>query len=153
MTPPESAGIVLYRRRADALEVLLVHPGGPYWRGKDDGAWTIPKGHIDPGEEALDAAVRELREETGIAATGPFITLSPIRQKAGKRVSAFACEGDCDPDAIVSNTFEMEWPPRSGRMQAFPEVDRARWFTLEAAREKINPAQFALIEELGSRLG
>lgn len=149
----ESAGILLYRRCNPQLEVLLVHPGGPFWRGKDEGAWTIPKGEIDAGEEALQAAVRELKEETGIRVDGPFIALQPIRQKAGKRVTAFACEGDCDAAAIVSNTFSMEWPPRSGRMQEYPEVDRAAWFTVEAAHEKINPAQFALVQELQARLG
>jgi predicted NUDIX family NTP pyrophosphohydrolase len=148
----ESAGIVLYRRAGAQLEVLLVHPGGPFWRAKDAGAWTIPKGEIQPGEEALAAAIRELREETGVAVDGPFIALGPISQKAGKRVTAFACEGDCDAAAIVSNTFSMEWPPRSGRTQEYPEVDRAEWFTVEAAREKINAAQFALLEELQSRL-
>lgn len=149
----ESAGILLYRRGGPTLEVLLVHPGGPFWRGKDAAAWTIPKGEIDHGEEALAAAVRELKEETGVEVEGPFIALDPIRQKAGKRVTAFACEGDCDASAIVSNTFSLEWPPRSGRMQTYPEVDRAAWFTLETAREKINPAQFALLEELQARLG
>jgi predicted NUDIX family NTP pyrophosphohydrolase len=153
MAAAESAGIVLYRRNGASLEVLLVHPGGPYWRGKDAGAWTIPKGLIDAGEEALDAAVREMREETGVAVDGPFIPLGPVKQKAGKVVTAFACEGDCDPAAIVSNTFELEWPPRSGRMQTFPEVDRAGWFTLEGARERINAAQVALLEELQARLG
>ena len=153
MASAESAGILLYRRAGASLEVLLVHPGGPYWRAKDAGAWTIPKGVIDPGEQALDAAVRELREETGVVVDGPFIALGAVRQKAGKVVTAFACEGDCDPAAIVSNTFPMEWPPRSGRMQEFPEVDRAGWFTLEAAREKINAAQVALLEGLRARLG
>ena len=149
----ESAGILLYRRADSGLEVLLVHPGGPYWRAKDAGAWTIPKGAIDAGEEALEAAVREMREETGVSVAGPFMALEPIRQKAGKRITAFACEGDCDAAAIVSNGFEMEWPPRSGRMQEFPEVDRAQWFSLDAARAKINEAQVALLDELAARLG
>jgi len=153
MAAAESAGVLLYRRAASGLEVLLVHPGGPYWRAKDDGAWTIPKGTIEPGEAALDAAVRELREETGIVADGPFIALGPVRQKAGKIVTAFACEGQWDPADLVSNTFSMEWPPRSGRMQEFPEVDRASWFTPEEARAKINPAQAALLDELAARLG
>lgn len=149
----ESAGILLYRRAGAALEVLLVHPGGPYWRSKDEGAWTIPKGEIADGEEALAAARRELAEETGVVAAGPFLPLEPVRQKAGKRVTAFACEGDCEAASIVSNTFSMEWPPRSGQMHEFPEVDRAEWFDLDRARAKINPAQVAFLEELKSRLG
>jgi predicted NUDIX family NTP pyrophosphohydrolase len=153
MATAQSAGILLYRCGGASLEVLLVHPGGPYWRAKDAGAWTIPKGLIDPGEEPLVAAVRELREETGIVAEGPFIPLSPVRQKAGKVITAFACEGDCDAAAIVSNSFSMEWPPRSGRMQEFPEVDRAQWFGIDAAREKMNPAQAALLDEFTARLG
>lgn len=153
MATAESAGIVLYRRGAAGLEVLLVHPGGPYWASKDEGAWTIPKGEIDPGEAALDAAKRELSEETGVVVDGPFMALDPIRQKAGKRVTAFACEGDCDAAAIRSIRFSMEWPPRSGQMREFPEVDRAAWFCLADARRKINPAQFALLEELAARVG
>jgi predicted NUDIX family NTP pyrophosphohydrolase len=153
MAIAESAGIVLYRRGASGLEVLLVHPGGPYWASKDEGAWTIPKGEIDPGEAPLDAAKRELAEETGVVVDGPFMALEPIRQKAGKRVTAFACEGDCDAAAIRSIRFSMEWPPRSGQMREFPEVDRAAWFSLGDARRKINPAQFALLEELAARVG
>lgn len=149
----ESAGILLYRRKLAGLEVLLVHPGGPWWRGKDLGAWTLPKGEIDAGEDALAAAVRELREETGVAVCGPFTALGTVRQKAGKRVTAFACEGDCDAAAIVSNRFSIEWPPRSGRQQEFPEVDRAQWFSLDEARTKINEAQIALLEELQTRVG
>jgi predicted NUDIX family NTP pyrophosphohydrolase len=149
----DSAGILLYRRGASGLEVLLVHPGGPYWTSKDTGAWTIPKGQLDEGELPLEAAQRELTEETGVVAQGPFLFLAPIRQKAGKRVIAFAAEGDCDAACIRSNLFSMEWPPRSGEMREFPEVDRAQWFTLPEARDKINPAQVALLEELQARLG
>jgi predicted NUDIX family NTP pyrophosphohydrolase len=149
----ESAGILLHRRTPSGLEVLLVHPGGPYWAKKDAGAWTIPKGEIDPGEEPLDAARRELAEETGLVAVGPFVMLQPVRQKAGKRVTAFACAGDCDAAGIRSNVFSLEWPPRSGRMQEFPEVDRAQWFSIPEARAKINPAQAAFLDELESRLG
>src|SRR5512140_1817002 len=130
MAQAESAGILLHRGSGDRLEVLLVHPGGPYWAAKDAGAWTIPKGQIEPGEDALAAALRELAEETGIVVDGPFVALTPIRQKAGKRVTAFACAGDCDAACIRSNAFSMEWPPRSGRMQEFPEVDRAQWFSI-----------------------
>jgi Predicted NTP pyrophosphohydrolase len=146
----DSAGILLWRRTLAGPEVLLVHPGGPYWRNKDDGAWTIPKGQLDPGEEPLDAAVRELKEETGVVVDGPFVALGTVRQKAGKRVSAFACEGDCDADAIVSNSFEMEWPPRSGKVASFPEVDRAEWFEMGEARAKIIAGQAGFLDELES---
>ena len=148
-----SAGILLYRRAPAGLEVLLVHPGGPYWASKDAGAWTIPKGEIEPGEDPLAAARRELAEETGIVAEPPFTALAPVRQKAGKQVTAFACEGDCDAGAIRSNVFSMEWPPRSGQMREFPEVDRAAWYPLAEARRKINAAQVALLEELQARVG
>mgnify|MGYP002777854651 CR=1 FL=1 len=146
--PSQSAGILLYRRRGPDLEVLLVHPGGPYWAAKDDGAWTIPKGELQTGEEPLAAARREFAEETGLALAGPFLALSPIRQRAGKLVHAWACAGDCVPEQLRSNTFEMEWPPRSGKLVRFPEVDRAAFFALAAARRKINPAQVALLDEL-----
>ena len=148
-----SAGILLYRRRARGPEVLLAHPGGPYWVKRDLGAWTIPKGEIDAGEDPLAAARREFAEETGAAAAGAALPLTPIRQKGGKLVHAWAVEGDCDADAIRSINFEMEWPPRSGRMAEFPEIDRAAWFDLDTAREKILPAQVPLLEELGRLLG
>ena len=143
-----SAGILVYRRGAGALEVLLVHPGGPFWTRRDDGAWTIPKGEIGEGEDALAAARRELLEETGFALDGEFTPLTPVRQRSGKLVLAWALEGDCDASAVKSNTFPMEWPPRSGRMQDFPEVDRAEWFTLPRARVKILEAQAPLLDEL-----
>jgi predicted NUDIX family NTP pyrophosphohydrolase len=142
----------MYRRRNVGLEVLLVHPGGPLWARKDAGVWTIPKGEFDR-EDALSAARREFEEETGSSVHGDFIALSPCRQKSGKIVHAFAVEGDFDASTVTSNTFEMEWPPRSGRKGVFPEVDRAGWFSLEAAAEKINPAQRALLVELVEKLG
>jgi predicted NUDIX family NTP pyrophosphohydrolase len=129
-----------------------VHPGGPFWARRDQGAWSIPKGEYAPGEDPLAAARREFAEETGILADGDAIALSPIRQKGGKLIRAFALEGDCDPSAIESNRFTMEWPPRSGRQQEFPEVDRAGWFTLDAARKKLLDAQVALVEELARLL-
>jgi predicted NUDIX family NTP pyrophosphohydrolase len=143
-----SAGLLLYRLRESVLEVLLVHPGGPFFRSKDAGVWMIPKGEPDADEELLDAAVREFREETGFEPAAPFIPLKPVRQKSGKWVHAWAFEGDCDPSALRSNTFRLEWPPRSGKFSDFPEVDRAEFFELERAREKINPAQVALLDEL-----
>lgn len=149
--PKESAGLLMYRRRGE-LEVLLVHPGGPLWAGKEDGAWTIPKGEIGPGEDPLAAARREFAEETGFASAPPFLPLSPIRQRSGKIVHAWAFAGDCAPELLRSNTFTMEWPPRSGRQAEFPEIDRAAFFTLAAARPRINPAQLALLEELARRL-
>lgn len=140
-------------RLLDGLEVFLVHPGGPFFARKDEGSWTIPKGEFIPPEAALDAAVREFREETGVRLAGPFASLMPVRQKGGKIVHAWAAEGDIDASAIVSNTFEIEWPPRSGRKQSFPEVDRAGWFDVATARVKINASQAALLEELAGRVG
>jgi predicted NUDIX family NTP pyrophosphohydrolase len=141
--------VALYRRRGETLEVLLVHPGGPAWARRDAGAWSIPKGEYEPEEEPLAAARREFEEELGTPPPeGPADDLGEIRQKSGKRVRAWALAGDLDAEKIRSNTFALEWPPRSGKTIEIPEVDRAEWFSLEAAREKINPAQVALLERL-----
>jgi predicted NUDIX family NTP pyrophosphohydrolase len=148
-----SAGLLMYRRSGEALEVLLVHPGGPFWRNKDDGAWSIPKGEPAAGEDLLVAARREFTEETGLTAGGQFLALAPARQKGGKEIHAWAFAGDCDPSAIRSNTFCIEWPPKSGRQTEFPEVDRAAFFDLPTARQKINSGQVPLLEELARRLG
>jgi predicted NUDIX family NTP pyrophosphohydrolase len=145
---PTSAGILLYRRTARGLEVLLAHPGGPFWRQRDDGAWTIPKGLVDPGESVEDAARREFREEIGRDCAGALVALGSIRQRGGKIVEGFALEGDFDVDALASNTFELEWPPRSGRVATFPEVDRAAWFDLAHARVKMLDAQRELLDRL-----
>jgi predicted NUDIX family NTP pyrophosphohydrolase len=142
----------MYRVVSNRLEVLLIHPGGPYWRNKDDGAWSIPKGEPDEGETLMEAARREFREELGWDPGGPLVELSPIKQKAGKMVYAWAFEGDGDPSAIESNSFTMEWPPRSGRQMQFPEVDRAEFFEIETAKNKINPAQVGLLEQLVDKL-
>jgi predicted NUDIX family NTP pyrophosphohydrolase len=148
-----SAGVLLFRRKPD-LEVFLVHPGGPFWAKKDLGAWSIPKGEYAEGEDPLAAALREFEEETGVAIRGEFLALGEVRQAGGKIVQAWALERELDAGAIRSNTFEMEWPPRSGRMRAFPEVDRAAWFPVSAAAEKLIPAQAAfltrLLEELAT---
>jgi predicted NUDIX family NTP pyrophosphohydrolase len=147
-----SAGILLYRQGPAGLEVLLVHPGGPLWKNKDLESWSIPKGEVEPGEDLLAAARREFAEELGSPCPAPALALTPIQQKGGKTVHAWAVAGDLDPAAIVSETFEMEWPPRSGRMQEFPEVDRAEFFSVEEARRKILPAQMPLVEELVRRV-
>jgi len=143
----------MYRHRGGVLEVFLVHPGGPYWAKKDLGSWSIPKGEFTPEEDPLEAARREFEEETGFPAAGRFSPLTPIRQPSGKIVHAWAFEGDCDPWAIKSNTFSMEWPPRSGKYQEFPEVDRAEWFTIETAKEKILKGQVGLLDELQAMIG
>jgi predicted NUDIX family NTP pyrophosphohydrolase len=147
-----SAGVLLFRRGAGALEVLLAHPGGPFWRGRDAGSWTIPKGLVAEGEALLDAARREFQEETGLAPTGPFLPLGSIRQKAGKTVHAWACEGDADPARVRSNTATTEWPRGSGRFITYPEVDRCAWFSLDQARAKLNPAQAELLARLEAAL-
>lgn len=149
--PKISAGLLMYRIRNSELEILLVHPGGPFFQNKDHGAWSIPKGEIEPGEDLLSAAQREFAEETGFKASPPFIALSPITQKGGKVVHAWAFAGDCDPAQLRSNTFTLEWPPRSGRVQEFPEVDRAEWFGITEAEQKIKAAQIPLLDEV-SRL-
>ena len=149
--PRRSAGLLMYRRSGGTLEVLLVHPGGPFWMKKDAGAWSIPKGEYEAEEEALAAAAREFQEETGLVARGPYTRLTPIRQPGGKVVEAWAFEGDCDAESLKSTTFSLEWPRGSGRRQEFPEVDRAGWFGLDEARRKILPAQAALLDELASK--
>jgi predicted NUDIX family NTP pyrophosphohydrolase len=143
-----SAGILLYRIRDGVLEFFLVHPGGPFFVKKDAGVWGIPKGEIGEGEDPLAAARREFEEETGFTAGGAVLPLAPVKQKGGKIVLAWAMEGDCDPETMKSNTFTMEWPPHSGRQQEFPEVDRAGWFGLSEAKQRINPAQAGFLDEL-----
>ena len=138
----------MFRRRGDSAEVLLAHPGGPFWSRRDEAAWTLPKGEIGPDEDALAAAQREFLEETGFASSAPYLPLGELKQKSGKRITAWAFEGDADPAQLVSNRFEMEWPPRSGRMQSFPEVDRVGWFTLEEARAKLIAGQAPFIDAL-----
>jgi predicted NUDIX family NTP pyrophosphohydrolase len=148
-----SAGILLYRRTRGRIEVLLAHPGGPFFARRDAGHWTIPKGEAAPGEPLLDVARREFEEETGHAVPrGELLDLGSIVQRGGKVVQAWAAEGDLDPTAAVSNTFELEWPPRSGRTQAFPEVDRVEWFTTEEARDRIRAAQAAFLDRLEASL-
>ncbi len=148
MARKESAGIVLYRYRDSRLEIFLVHPGGPFWKNKDSGAWSIPKGEFDTGEDPLQAARREFHEETGFSVAGSFIALSQVRQRGGKVVHAWALEGDCEAESVKSNLFTLEWPPRSGQRKEFLEVDRAGWFSLEMAREKILRGQLMLLDEL-----
>ncbi|HEX6094887.1 MAG TPA: NUDIX domain-containing protein [Thermoanaerobaculia bacterium] len=148
MPKKTSAGILLYRRRAGGIEVFLVHPGGPFWARKDLGAWSLPKGELADGEDPLEAAKREFVEETGFTVEGDFRPLQPLRQPSGKTILAWAVEGDCDPADLRSNTFEMEWPPKSGKRAQFPEVDRGAWFSLEEARERINKGQAPFLDEL-----
>ncbi|MCP2131867.1 putative NUDIX family NTP pyrophosphohydrolase [Bradyrhizobium ottawaense] len=150
--PSKSAGIIAYRKRR-AIEILLVHPGGPFWRNKDLGAWSIPKGEYADEEDAETAARREFAEELGFELSVPLIALGEVKQRGGKLVTAFAAELDIDVHSIHSNTFEMEWPPRSSKRQVFPEVDRAEWFTLEEAREKINAGQRPLLDRLAQLAG
>jgi predicted NUDIX family NTP pyrophosphohydrolase len=147
-----SAGLLMYRHTGGVLQVLLAHPGGPFWRNKDDGAWTLPKGEYEAPEEALAAARREFAEETGFEAPGPFLPLGEVKQKSGKRVAAWAFRGDCDPGTLCSNSFELEWPPKSGKRQSFPEIDRVQWFTVVEARGKILPAQRELLDRLEAAL-
>ena len=148
--PKQSAGILLYRKAAHGLQVFLVHPGGPFFKNKDEGSWSVPKGEYLPDEDPLMAAKREFQEETGHEITGDFIALNAIKQKGGKTVLAWAVEGNIDQGNIKSNTFEIEWPPRSGKKQTFDEIDRAEWFDMAIAKIKINPAQAALIDELAA---
>jgi predicted NUDIX family NTP pyrophosphohydrolase len=150
--PKQSAGLLLYRIKNIEPEVFLVHPGGPFWLKKDAGAWSIPKGEIEENEEPLKVAMREFTEETGQNINGEFIPLTPVKQKAGKIISAWAVEGDADEKRIISNTFEIEWPPKSGKMKSFPEIDRAEWFSIQIAKEKINPGQSPLLDELIKRV-
>jgi predicted NUDIX family NTP pyrophosphohydrolase len=150
MIKKKSAGILLYRVTESGKEVFLVHPGGPFWKKKDKASWTIPKGEFSDDEEALSAAIREFKEETGFNPTGPFIPLASIKQKAGKHVHAWAAEGDLVPALMRSNTVTLEWPPRSGKKLTFPEVDKGAWFNLGIARKKINSAQLSFLDELES---
>ncbi len=151
--PKTSAGILMYRLSGESIEVFLVHPGGPFWAKKDAGSWSIPKGEYDPGEDALSAARREFNEETGFDVDGDFIPLAPIRQKSGKIISVWAVEGTADATAVRSNTFRVEWPPRSGRQAEFPEVDRAGWFNTGEARMKLTSGQAPFIDSLCARIG
>jgi predicted NUDIX family NTP pyrophosphohydrolase len=147
-----SAGLLMFRRRGAAVEVLLAHPGGPFWSRRDAASWTLPKGEIDEGEDPLAAARREFEEETGFASAPPFHLLGELKQKSGKRITAWAFEGDADPLRLVSSPFDIEWPPRSGRMQRFPEIDRVAWFSPQDARAKLIAGQAPFIDALESWL-
>ena len=149
----KSAGLLLFRRGGEGCEVLLVHPGGPFWAKKEDGAWSIPKGEFEDGEEPLSAARREFEEETGARPDGDFLPLTPLKQAGGKTVHAWAIQADFDPAALRSNTFSIEWPPRSGKHRDFPEVDRAAWFTLPEACRKILPGQAGFLDQLAEIAG
>ena len=146
--PRTSAGLLVFRRHAGTLEVLLAHPGGPFWRNKDLGAWGVPKGEVHEGEALLAAAQREFHEETGFTIQGPFVPLDPIRQRGGKVVYVWAVQADVDPSSLVSATFDLEWPPRSDRIETFPEIDRAEWMALDRARDKILASQRPLLDAL-----
>ena len=150
--PKQSAGLLLYRKKRGSLEVFLVHPGGPFWANKDDGAWSIPKGEFDASEDPLEAAKREFREETGRIAQGEYRPLEPIRQKGGKIVYAWAVHSDLEPAAVKSNSFSMEWPRGSGTVRQFPEIDRAEWFKIDMAKRKILKSQLGLLEQLEQAL-
>lgn len=151
--PKTSAGLLLFRETSGGLEVLLVHPGGPYWSKKDEGAWSVPKGEFEEGDNPLEAARREFEEETGASAPGEAIPLGSLKQSGGKIVHAWAVRGDFDPALLRSNTFSLEWPPKSGRMQEFPEVDRAGWFPVAAAKRKILTGQVGFLDQLQEKLG
>ena len=143
-----SAGILMFRKRESSLQLFLVHPGGPFWRNKDAGAWSIPKGEYEEGKDPLAAAKREFLEETGIEADGEFLPLGEIKQPSGKVITAWALEGDCEPSAVRSNMFSMQWPPKSGRQQEFPEVDRAAWFSVMEAKKRIVKGQIGFIDRV-----
>lgn len=148
----QSAGILLFRKRSKQVEVLLAHPGGPFWKNKDAGAWSIPKGEYDDEEDPLSAAIREFKEETGLNMDGAFLELSPIRQRSGKIVKAWALEADPDISQFKSNSFHLEWPPKSGKEIEVPEIDQLKWFSMEEAMRKILPAQLPLLHELVERI-
>jgi predicted NUDIX family NTP pyrophosphohydrolase len=150
MSQKVSAGLLVYRHRRGELQVLLVHLGGPFWANRDAGAWSIPKGEVDPAESLLDAARREFHEETGFTVTGEFLPLTPARQRGGKVVHAWAVQGDCDPARLRSKTFSLEWPPRSGVTREFPEIDRATWLSIPEAQRQIVPGQACLVRELAT---
>ena len=151
-SPQTSAGLLLFRRTSGTLELFLAHPGGPFWQGREAGAWTIPKGLAEPEEDLLAAACREFEEETGVKPLGPFIPLGSVRQKAGKVIHAWGWEGEADPSTVTSNSMKTEWPRGSGRWLTFPEVDRCAWFRPSEARERLNPAQAELIDRLEAAL-